>query len=151
VLVSTENIYGIFGANFLDFKSLLVLVSRVQHSTDLPRFGVSPSKDFSTGSQSQSMVRSTCDLFQFSLRFRVKELLGYSCRLLNFWRGFAGLCVLYFNYKKWLKKWQKVKLKWSKINSKNCDNGGILAKICHNFFKLWQNLFDIVIWYIASN
>jgi hypothetical protein len=49
VLVSTENIYGIFGANFLDFESLIVFVSRVQHSTDLAGLGISPSKDFSTG------------------------------------------------------------------------------------------------------
>ena len=67
VLVSTENIHSIFGANFLDFESLLILVSRVEHSTDLAGLGIAPSKDFSAGGQSQSMVRSACNLFQLGL------------------------------------------------------------------------------------
>jgi len=95
VLVSTENIFSIFGANFLDFESLLVFVSRVQHSTDLARLSISPSKDFSAGGQSQSMVRSTADLFQPGLRLGIEKLLSYSRWLFNFRGCFAGLCVLY--------------------------------------------------------
>jgi len=84
VLVSTENIYCIFGGNFLDFESLCVFVSRVQHSTDLARLSISPSKDFSALGQSQSMVRSTCDLFQLGLGLGIEKLLGYSRWLFNF-------------------------------------------------------------------
>ena len=64
MLVPAENVDRIFGANFLDFKSLLVLVSCVQHSTDLAGLGIAPSEDFSASGQSQSMVRSAGNLFQ---------------------------------------------------------------------------------------
>ena len=84
VLVATENIYRIFGANFLDLQCLLIFVSCVQHSTDLAGLCVSPSVDFSTGCQCQSVVRSTGHLLQSCLRFWVEKLLGYSRRCLNF-------------------------------------------------------------------
>lgn len=84
MLVAAENVLRVFGAKFFDFQSLRILVSRVQHSTDLAGLSVAPSKNFSTSGQSQSMVRSARHFFQPRLRFGVEKLLGYSRGLLNF-------------------------------------------------------------------
>lgn len=83
VLVPAENIRSIFCAKFFNFERLVVLVSGIEHASNLSGLGISPSIDFTTLCQGKGVMGPRSNLLHSLLGLLVEQVNGNPCGFLN--------------------------------------------------------------------
>ena len=97
VVSSTKDVLGILGASFLYFERLLLLVSRLQLTSNFAWFRITPSIDFLTFGQCNCMLSSAHNFLDPLFRQGVEMLRRNSCGHLNFAGWLACDHILYRN------------------------------------------------------